>query len=68
METWKEIIKLINAWQHTKRVPGTTQQEDENIFIESLEDEFLIFKKTHIREFTNLKNGYSVYLVNEEEI
>ena len=68
MELFRQLIKRITAWQHTKRVSGTSIQEDENIFLATMDDEFLIFKRTHVREFTNLKNGYSVYLVNEEEI
>ena len=66
MENWKEIIKLINSWQHTKRVPGTSIQEDEDIFLATMDADFLLVKRTDVKEFL-FKDGYSVYLVNSEE-
>ena len=56
METWKEIIKLINAWQHTKRVPGTSIQEDEDIFLATMDADFLLVKRTDVKEFLYLRN------------
>ena len=66
METWKEIIKLINAWQHTKRVPGTSIQGDEDIFLATMDADFVLIKRTEVKEFL-FKDGYSVYLVKNEE-
>ena len=66
METWKEIIKLINSWQHTKRVPGTSIQEDEDIFLATMDADFVLIKRSDVKEFL-FKDGYSVYLVNSEE-
>ena len=62
MEIWKQIIKRITAWN------STTELGDETLYpCKALDDEFVIFKRTHIREFTNLENGYSVYLINVEQ-
>jgi hypothetical protein len=66
METWRAIIKLINAWQHTKRVPGTSIQEDEEIFLATMEADFVLIKRTEVKEFL-FKDGYSVYLIKNEE-
>ncbi len=66
METWKKILELVNAWQHTKRIPGTSMQEDEDIFIATLDTEFLIIPRTSVKE-NRFEDGYTVYLVNEEE-
>jgi len=66
MKTWKEIIKLINSWQHTKRVPGTSIQEDEDIFLATMDADFVLIKRSDVKEFL-FKDGYSVYLVNSEE-
>ena len=66
MKSWKEIIKLINAWQHTKRVPGTSIQEDEDIFLATMDADFVLIKRSDVKEFL-FKDGYSVYLVNSEE-
>ena len=66
METWKEIIKLINAWLHTKRVPGTSIQEDEDIFLATMDADFVLSKRSDVKAFL-FKDGYSVYLVNNEE-
>ena len=66
MEAWKKIIEQVVVWQHTKRLQGTTQQEDENIFIASLDAEFLLVKRTNVRE-VKFEDDYTVYLVNEEE-
>ena len=66
METWRAIIKLINAWQHTKRVPGTSIQEDEDIFLATMNADFVLIKRTDVKEFL-FKDGYSVYLIKNEE-
>ena len=67
MEIWRQIIKRVTAWNGTKRVPGTTQFEDESLFCEALDDEFVIFKREYVKEFI-FKDGYKVYLVNVEQI
>ena len=67
MEIWRQIIKRVTAWNGTKRVPGTTQFEDESLFCEALDDEFVIFKREYVKEFI-FKDGYKVYLVNIEQI
>ena len=66
MDNWKEIIKLINSWQHTKRVPGTSIQEDEDIFLATMDADFVLIKRSDVKEFL-FKDGYSVYLVNNRE-
>jgi hypothetical protein len=66
METWKKILELVNTWQHTKRIPGTSMQEDEDIFIATLDTEFLIIPRNNVKE-NRFEDGYTVYLVNEEE-
>ena len=66
MEAWKKIIEQVVVWQHTKRLQGTTQQEDENIFIASLDAEFLLVKRSAVKE-VRFEDEYIVYLVNEEE-
>ena len=66
MKTWKEIMKLINAWQHTKRVPGTSIQEDEDIFLATMNADFVLIKRTEVKEFL-FKDGYSVYLIKNKE-
>ena len=45
MEIWRQLIKRITAWNSTKRVQGTTELGDENLFCEALDDEFVIFKR-----------------------
>ena len=67
MEIWRQIIKRVTDWNGTKRVKGTTQFEDESLFCEALDDEFVIFKKEYVKEFI-LKDGYKVYLVNVKQI
>ena len=63
MEIWRQIIKRVTAWNGTKRVSGTTELGDENLFCEALDDEFVIFKREYVKEFL-FKDGYKVYLVN----
>ena len=41
MEIWRQIIKRITKWNGTKRVKGTTELGDENLFCEALDDEFI---------------------------
>ena len=67
MEIWRQIIKRVTAWNGTKRVSGTTELGDENLFCEALDDEFIIFKREYVKEFI-FKDGYKVYLVNIEQI
>ena len=67
MEIWRQIIKRVTAWNGTKRVQGTTELGDENLFCETLDDEFVIFKREYVKEFL-FKDGYKVYLVNIEQI
>ena len=53
MDNWKNIIAFVVTWQHTKRIPGTSQQEDQDIFIKQLNDDFLLLKRNdveHIKE------------------
>ena len=63
MELFRQLIKLITKWNGTKRLPGTTELEDENLFCEALDDEFVIFKREYVKEFL-FKDGYKVYLVD----
>ena len=67
MELWRQLIKRITKWNGTKRVKGTTELGDENIFCENLDDEFVIFRIAYVKEFL-FKDGYKVYLVNVEQI
>ena len=66
MDNWKEIIKLINSWQYTKRIPGTSIQEDEDMFLATIDAEFLIIPRNNVKEI-RFEDDYTVYLVNEEE-
>ena len=63
MEIWRQIIKLVTDWNGTKRVPGTTELGDENLFCEELDDELVVFKRKYVRE-VSFKDGYKIYLVN----
>ena len=67
MELWRQLIKRITKWNGTKRVQGTTELGDENIFCENLDDEFIIFRRAYVKE-ASFKDGYKVYLVNIEQI
>ena len=67
MELWRQLIKRITKWNGTKRVQGTTELGDENIFCENLDDEFVIFRRAYVKE-ASFKDGYKVYLVNIEQI
>ena len=67
MEIWRQIIKRVTAWNGTKRLPGTTELGDENLFCEALDDEFIIFKREYVKEFL-FKDGYKVYLVDIKQI
>ena len=67
MEIWRQLIKQITAWNGTKRVQGTTEFEDENLFCEALNEDFVIFRREYVKEFL-FKDGYKVYLVNIEQI
>ena len=66
MELFRELIKHITKWNGTKRVPGTTELGDENLFCEELDDEYVLFRRKYVKEFI-LKDGYKVYLVNVEQ-
>ena len=50
MENWLRIIKLVNTWQHTKRIPGTSIQEDERIFTKELNDTFILLERNDVHE------------------
>ena len=50
MENWKSVIKSIEKWSWTKRVPGTTIKEDEEIFIEELNNEYILIKRESIHK------------------
>ena len=67
MVLFRLLIKRITKWNGTKRLPGTTELGDENLFWEALDDEFIIFKREYVKEFL-FKDGYKVYLVNIEQI
>ena len=67
MEIWRRLINQITAWNGTKRVQGTTEFEDENLFCEALNEDFVIFRREYVKEFL-FKDGYKVYLVNIEQI
>lgn len=66
MELFRQLIKRITTWNGTKRVQGTTQFEDENLFCKALDDDFVIFRREYVKEFL-FKDGYKVYLVNVEQ-
>ena len=67
MELFRELIKHITKWNGTKRLPGTTELGDENLFCEALNEDFVIFRREYVKEFL-FKDGYKVYLVNIEQI
>ena len=50
MENWKNIIKSIEKWSWTKRIPGTTIKEDEEIFIKELNNEYILIKRRDVHE------------------
>ena len=66
MELFRQLIKRITKWNGTKRLPGTTELGDENLFCEALDDGYVIFKREYVKEFL-FKDGYKVYLVNVEK-
>ena len=66
MELFRQLIKRITKWNGTKRLPGTTELGDENLFCEALDDEYVLFKRKYVKEFL-FKDGYKVYLVNVEQ-
>ena len=62
MENWKNIIKSVDRWKWTKRLLGTTIKEDEEIFIEELNNMNL---KIHRHTTGNkLSKLCDVYLVD----
>ena len=61
---WKQVFELYDSWKYTKRV-GTIQQ-DEDLFFETLDAEFVLVPKINVRE-VKFEDDYTVYLVNEEE-
>ena len=67
MEMWRQLIKRITAWNGTKRVQGTTQLGDENLFCEALDEKYALFEKQYVKEFI-FKDGYKVYLVDIKQI
>ena len=50
MENWRSIIKSIEKWSWTKRLPGTTIKEDESIFIEELNNKYILIKRADVHE------------------
>ena len=66
MELFRQLIKRITTWNGTKRIQGTTELGDENLFCETLDDEFILIRRTNVKEFL-FKDGYKVYLVNVEQ-
>ena len=66
MELFRQLIKRITKWNGTKRLPGTTELGDENLFCEELDDDYVIFRRKYVKEFL-FKDGYKVYLVNIEQ-
>ena len=66
MELFRELIKHITKWNGTKRVQGTTELGDENLFCEALDNEYVLFRRKYVKEFL-FKDGYKVYLVNIEQ-
>tara|TARA_B100000749_G_C18369685_1_gene441151 strand:- start:356 stop:580 length:225 start_codon:yes stop_codon:yes gene_type:complete len=61
---WKQVFELYDSWKYTKRV-GTIQQ-DEDLFFETLNAEFVLIPRTDVKE-VKFEDDYTVYLVNEEE-
>ena len=51
MEIWRQLIKRITKWNGTKRLPGTTELGDENLFCEELDDELVVFKRKYVNKF-----------------
>jgi hypothetical protein len=66
MEIWKRVMQMIHAWEYTKRVEGTTQQQDEDIFANALDSEFLLLERRNIKE-VRFEDEYAVYIINKEE-
>ena len=50
MENWKSILKSIEKWSWTKRLPGTTIQEDEEIFIEELNSKYILIERKDVHK------------------
>ena len=50
MDNWKKVIELVVIWQHTKRIQGTTQQADEDIFIKELNNKFILLKRDDVEK------------------
>ena len=50
MENWKNIIKSVDRWKWTKRLLGTTIKEDEEIFIEELNNKYILIKREDVHE------------------
>ena len=61
---WKQVFELYDSWKYTKR-EGTIQQ-DEDLFFETLDNEFILIQRTNVRE-VKFEDGYTVYLVTEEK-
>ena len=58
MEIWRQIIKLVTDWNGTKRVPGTTQFEDESLFCKALDEknDRVIRIKEHMKKYDTKDN------------
>ena len=48
MKNWKSVLKSIEKWSWTKRLPGTTIKEDEEIFIEELNNKYILIKRDDV--------------------
>ena len=58
MEHWEEVMELIEKWQHTKRIPGTSMEEHKDIFINKLNEKFILLKRDDVeRNETVFKPG-----------
>ena len=49
MENWKTVIKSLEKWRWTKRLPGT-MSNDETIFIEELNNKYILLKREDVHE------------------
>ena len=49
MENWKAVIKALEKWRWTKRLPGT-MSNDEAIFIEELNNKYILLIREDVHE------------------
>ena len=50
IENWKIVIERVEKWQHTKRIPGTSMQEDKDIFIKELNNNYILIKRDDVEK------------------